>query len=249
MGEGTDVGLERRRLLDENMLAAFDDLKREGKARFLAVSSHGPNGMEELLMEVVNSGQYDVMMAAFNFMKFPKLPEVIKTAHAKDMGVIAMKTLAGARDMGVEAKAGSFEQAAFKWVLQHPEVAGLVVTIKRVADLDDYLPASGEVLTAADQRLLDRYAALYGQDYCRTGCGDCHGACPHGVQIASILRYQMYFDQYQEEKRAMAQYRELERGAALCLACDDQTCNTACPYGLPVSAKLRAAHETLSFAT
>jgi len=74
MGEGSDVEAERKRLLDENMLAAVDELKKEGKARYLAVSSHGPNAMESLLLEAVRSGHFDVIMPAFNFMKFPQVP-------------------------------------------------------------------------------------------------------------------------------------------------------------------------------
>jgi hypothetical protein len=203
--------------------------------------------MEELLLSAVESGHFDLIMAAFNFMKFPRLPEVIKAAHAKDIGVIAMKTLAGARDMTLDAQGAPFEQAAFKWVLKHPEVSALVVTMKRVSDLDSYLPASGRAMTIADWQTLDRYAARYGQDYCRTGCGDCQTVCPQQVPIASILRYQMYFEQYADEKRAMAQYAELEHNASTCLACGDRPCDSACPHGLPVSGKLLAAHESLTF--
>jgi hypothetical protein len=247
IGERSNVEEERKRLLDENMLAAFDELKEEGKARFLAVSSHGPNGMEDLLMTAVESGHFDLIMPAFNFMKFPRVPEVIKAAHAKDVGVIAMKTLAGAREMSLDAKGTPFEQAAFKWVLKHPEVSGLVVTMKRVGDLDNYLPASGEKFTTLDRFSLDRYTAEYGQQYCRTGCGDCLSSCPGQIPIASILRYQMYFDQYEDEKRAMAQYAELQQNVSSCIGCKDRACDSACPYGLPVSAKLLDAHESLSF--
>jgi aryl-alcohol dehydrogenase-like predicted oxidoreductase len=246
MGEKSDKEAERARLLDDNMLAAFDELKAEGKANYLAVSSHGPHHMEELMLEAVRCGHYDIIMPAFNFMKFPKVPDLLKEAAAKGVGVVAMKTLAGARDMDFDAKGAPFEQAAFKWVLNHPEVAGLVVTIKRVSDLDNYLPASGKALEKADLETLDRYAAQHGSDYCRTGCCDCHSACPAGLPIASILRYQMYFEQYEEEKRAMAQYSELERNAGICAGCSDAACNRACPYGLPVATKLQAAHRTLS---
>ncbi len=247
MGENSDLDSERRRLLDEDMLAAYNELKSEGKVRALAVSSHGPHGMEELLLEAVNSGHFDLIMPAFNFMKFPRVPEVIKAAKAKDVGVVAMKTLAGAKQMNLDSAGAPFEQAAFKWVLQHPEVAGLVVTMRKVSDLDSYLPASGEAITAADQQVLDRYASQFGRDYCRTGCGDCQDSCPLGLPIASILRYQMYFEDYGQEKDAMTQYAGLERNAALCQGCVDAPCNQACPYELPVSAKLRDAHRSLSF--
>jgi aryl-alcohol dehydrogenase-like predicted oxidoreductase len=236
---------ERERLLHEPMLAAFEELKQEGKARYLAVSSHGPYQMEQLLTDAVESGRFDFIMPAFNFLKFPKVPEVLRLAQAKGVGVVAMKTLAGARDAGVAASDVPFEQAAFKWVLKHQEVAGLIVTMKRVSDLDLFLPASGQAFTALDQQALDRYAALYGADYCRTGCSACEPACPLGVPIASILRFQMYFSDYGDQKRAMHEYAGLDRRAEVCEGCAAAPCVGACPFGLPVAAKLMAAHRDL----
>ncbi|MBF0462394.1 MAG: aldo/keto reductase [Magnetococcales bacterium] len=246
--KSTNVEEEQKRLLDDAMLAATEELKKAGKVRHLAVSSHGPNNLEPLLTTAVTSGHFDWIMTAFNFMKFPKLPDVLQLAAQHGVGVIAMKTLAGAKESGVEAGGVPFEHAAFRWVLKHPQVAGLVVTIKTVEDLNHYLQASGTPFTAQDQRALDRYAALYGQTYCRTGCGDCMGACPQGVDIANILRYQMYFADYGDEKRAMQSYASLTRSAASCLACQEPTCTAACAHGLPVANKLQAAHRTLSFA-
>jgi predicted aldo/keto reductase-like oxidoreductase len=246
IGELKDFERERSRLLDEEMLAATDELKRDGKVRYLAVSSHGPYNMERLVNEAVQSGHFDLVMLAFNFMKFPKVPDVLKEAKARGVGVVAMKTLAGARDMDLDPRGAVFEHAAFKWVLEHQEVAGLVVTMKRVRDIDLYLQASGQAMTSADRRTLDRYAALHGGDYCRTGCSDCETACPADVPVASILRYQMYFEQYGEEKRAMQSYAGLARNASACLSCASTPCMGACPNGLPVSRKLQAAHGSLT---
>jgi uncharacterized protein len=242
----TDFTREKKRLLDDNMLEATESLKKAGKIRYLATSSHGPNNMEKLLLEAVRSGHFDLIMPAFNFMKFPRVPELLQEAKQRGVGVVAMKTLAGARDSGAELEPGKFEQAAFKWVLSHPEVDGLIISIKSVRHLDDYLPASGGAFAGVDQQLLDRYAALHGDEYCRTGCGDCGPGCPEGVDIAAILRYQMYFENYGEEKRAMLAYAGLEKNAANCLDCADDGCSTSCTYGLDVGAKLRSAHRTLS---
>lgn len=246
IGEKPDLDAEKKRLLDDNMLAATETLKKAGKIRHLAVSSHGAHNMEALLTEAVNSGHYDLIMPAFNFMKFPGLTGLLTQAQAKGVGVIAMKTLAGARESGAQLDPGVFEQAAFKWVLKHPQVAGLVITIKSVNDLDNYLPASGQGFSAADQRALDLYASLHGQEYCRTGCGDCESSCAAGVPIASILRYQMYFENYGDEKRAMQEYAALPVNGAACATCTDAACAGSCPYGLAVPAKLAAAHRTLT---
>ncbi|MBF0320358.1 MAG: aldo/keto reductase [Nitrospirae bacterium] len=242
-----DKDKELKRLLDENMLSAFEALKKAGKVKFLAVSSHGPSNMEDLLMAAVNSGHYAMIMPSFNFMKFPKVPDVLKEAKKKGVGVVAMKTLAGAKDMRLDFKGADFAQSAFKWTLKHPEVNGLVVTMKSVGDLDNYLPASGKEYTALDERILDKYARTYGSSYCRTGCGLCEGMCANGVEIAAALRYQMYFIDYGMEKHAMESYASLTNKAEACLTCKLATCAGACPYGLPVAALLRETHKTLTF--
>jgi predicted aldo/keto reductase-like oxidoreductase len=117
--------------------------------------------------------------------------------------------------------------------------------MKRVSDLELFLPASGQAFTTLDQQALDRYAALYGSDYCRTGCSHCEPACPFGVPVASILRFEMYFSAYGDQKRAMHEYAGLERRADLCRDCAAEPCSAACPHGLPVAAKLQAAHRDL----
>ncbi|MBF0455418.1 MAG: aldo/keto reductase [Magnetococcales bacterium] len=246
IGERNQLDAEKRRLLDPNMLAAVESLKKAGKMRYLAVSSHGPYHLEELMLEAVNSNHFDLIMPSFNFMKFPRIPEVLKEAKKRGVGVIAMKTLAGARDSGVAFEPGVFEQSALRWVLHHEEVDGLVVTFKSVNHLNDYLPASGQVFTWNDQRHLDRYAALHGSNYCRTGCGECASSCPDWVDIAAILRYQMYFESYGDEKKAMVSYSNLDNNAEGCLGCEQPQCDSACRYGLAVGEKLRAAHRTLT---
>jgi len=242
-----DLEAERKRLLDEEMLEAAADLKRAGKIRFLGTSSHGPNNMEELLMTAVKSGHFDMVQPSFNFMKFPRLLEVMKEAQKRGVGVIAMKTLAGAKEMKVEGGESEFSHAAFKWVLKYPEVSGLIVTMKTVADLELYLKASGQEFTSADQRVLDRYARVYGREYCRTGCGECEGSCGGGVEIASIMRYRMYFREYGMEKKAMESYALLKNKAGSCSSCSDPVCVVSCPYGLAVKDMLCDAHESMSF--
>lgn len=238
---------ELKRLFSDELLAAVEKLKKTGKIRFLAVSSHGPDNMESLLFEAVQSGHYDMIMPSFNFLKFPRIPQLLKEAKKRGVGVIAMKTLAGAKDMDFDSKGSAFEPAAFKWVLSHPEVNGLVITIKRVSDLDLFLTASGEPFTASDQKVLDQYAQQYGKRYCRTGCSECESECSKGVSIATILRYQMYFNDYGMEKHAMKSYAGLQACAEQCLSCDSERCVSACPYELPVSDLLRDAHKTLTF--
>jgi predicted aldo/keto reductase-like oxidoreductase len=189
---------------------------------------------------------------AYNFANWPGLHEIFRDAHQRGVGVVAMKTLKGARHTQLAdftpSERESFAQAAFKWVLANPDVSGLVVSISHFDQIDEYLFASGRSLSEHDQALLEKYDRLVANDYCRPGCGACLPACPHGVAVDDVLRYQMYADAYGREKQAMRQYARLatERQAAHCLACP-APCQDACPHGLPVREKLVRAHQQLSW--
>lgn len=235
------------RLFSQNMLNAYHKLKKAGKVRNLAVSSHGPHRMEELMMKAVKSGLFDMIQLAHNFMKFPNIPEVIKEAGKRNIGVVAMKTLAGAKDMHLDPGDEPFAHAAFKWALKNRNIAGLIVTISNVRDLSHFVEASGRPFTARSQRTLDQYKLAYSKEYCRTGCGNCLSACPENVNIAGVLRHEMYFSDYRQEKRAMEAYAKMEPKADRCLACGKAPCEAACPYGLPVKELMGRANDTLSF--
>jgi predicted aldo/keto reductase-like oxidoreductase len=249
LGERGPKDIER--LKDPEMLAAVDKLKKQGKVRFLGCSSHGPHKPLECLRYAVESGHYDVIMPAYNIYKWPGLDAVLELARAKGVGVIAMKTLRGgkqARARGVLPK-GPFEHAAFKWVWSNEAVAGLVVTMRSVSQLEDYARASGGKLAATERAELTRMAALTSDSVCRIGCGDCMSRCSMGVSIPSVFRHDMYYTDYADVAKAKGEYADLLRigaSAAACLGCSNQTCVGACPHGVPIRDGMIAAHGRLA---
>src|ERR1051325_2342322 len=84
------------RLMNPNIHEAFDRLKETGKLRFLGVSSHTPH-LETVMRHAVDSGRFDVIMVAYNFQNWPDLTTIFHDAKQKGVGVVAMKTLKGAR--------------------------------------------------------------------------------------------------------------------------------------------------------
>ena len=164
--------------------------------------------------------------------------------------VIAMKTLKGAKglDPTILKGKGSFAQASFKWVLSNPAVSCLVVTMRDYEEINEYIKASGQKFSYNDKKVLYE-AASYLDKECQIGCTACEKACPDGVKISDILRYNMYFKNYDQEKHAMIKYSYLPESMRVkdCNSCDP-ICEKACPYGVSVKAKLIEAHENLSFA-
>ncbi|RMD82936.1 MAG: hypothetical protein D6815_07870 [Candidatus Dadabacteria bacterium] len=239
------------RLMAPNFHEAFDKLKEQGKARFLGVSSHTPE-LEKVMRKAVDCGRFDVIMVAYNFNNWPDLREIMKDAHERGVGVVAMKTLKGAyhtvlKDFEPNER-NSFTQAAFKWVNSNPYVSGLVVSISKPSQLDEYLYASGGTLSKDDLSLLDRYDALIAGRYCQPGCGECLSHCPASVPVDDILRYAMYFETYGAEKDAISYYaRLLERrgqGVESCLSCA-APCQAACPFGIAIRERLLSADRLL----
>ena len=102
--------------MDENVHEAFSRLKQEGKVRFLGFSTHTPN-LVEVVSTGIDSGRFDVMMLAYHHGLWAPVPELARRARSEqDMGVVAMKTLKGAKHRGLrdfQAHSESFSQAAF----------------------------------------------------------------------------------------------------------------------------------------
>ena len=253
------------RLRNPEFYAFTERAKEQGKIRYVGLSGHGGR-LIECLDVAIDSGKFDVMLVAYNFGQDPSfvqkltrrfdfiavnpdLPRVLRKAKAAGMGVIAMKTLRGARlnDMQPYQKDGAtFSQAAFRWVLSNDDVDALIVTMRSPSDIDEFLVASGGTkVTRRDEDLLHRYLTLNDGTYCRPLCDACEASCPENVQIADVLRHKMYFEDYGAERMAMERYAKLERNAAACAACTHQRCLGSCPYGLSVPDLTRQAHRLL----
>jgi len=240
---------DRPRLTDAPMLSAVAKLKEQGKIKFLGVTSHGPHCMEDCLIDAIDSGHFAMLMPAFNFMRHKRLGEVLQKAQEKGVGIVAMKTMAGAKEEDLyRYRQGETDlaSAAFKWVFTQPGVNGLVITMRTGADVDKFAAASGKRFTEEDRALLDRYGDEVSRQYCRTGCGDCLASCPHGVAVANILRYDMYFTAYRDQHNALRAFSNLpEAEKPLACAQCSGPCVDNCTYGLPVQERLLAAAERL----
>jgi hypothetical protein len=241
--------------------------KAAGKIRFTGMSGHGghlvpclDHAFDHDLVDVVlvgyNFGQdpsfAQRFTAGFDFVAVqPDLPRVLAKGKAKGVGVVAMKTLRGAKlnDMRpYETSGGTFAQSAFRWVLASPNVDALVVSMTSIAQVDEYLGASGAGPPGrADARLLDRYEAAHGATQCRYGCSSCADACPAGVSIPDALRVRMYAEDYAAPSLARDAWRALGPASAeACLSCADPVCAGACPYGLSIPTLTRRAATALA---
>ena len=233
--------------------------KEQGKIRFRGMSGHGSR-LVPCLDYALEQDLVDVVLVAYNFGQDPDffsrlkqglhfsdiqpgLPRTLYKAKQRNVGVIAMKTLMGARRNDIrpfERDGGTFAQAAFRWVLSSPYVDGLVVSMSSREDIDEYVGGSGvSKITEYEIRLLEHYLALNGSRYCRHGCDVCIDICPKNVEISEVLRTRMYASDYGNYELGKADYMSIHADASACVSCLNQPCINVCPVGIPISAWTR----------
>lgn len=248
-------------LANEEVLAAFDQLKKDGKIRFTGVSCHVDP--VRVLTPAIQSGKYDVINVAYNaysgdqvengkvyddYLARSGIEKVIALAKENDVGVVAMKTMAGGDRQNLEAfktEGVSIPQAKLKWVLQNDAVAAIITEMVNFDILDENLAVSGVDMSSTERKVLSEYVKATSEDYCRM-CGTCLRHCPLEIAIPDIMRYAMYHDGYGKTDVARREYRRLPvantfLGCNLCGRCE-----TICPYGLQIVRKLRNAHQMLA---
>jgi aryl-alcohol dehydrogenase-like predicted oxidoreductase len=247
IGRNSD-GIGVGRLDNPEMLEAWEVVKKAGKARFLGASGHDPDLMD-IMHHAVDKGPFDVVLCRYSFLDFPQQNQLIASAKQKGVGFIAMKTLAGAKGADLDRfrdRHVTFKQAALKWVLSNSGVSNLIISITNTRQVDEYVAAAGQPLTAGDHEILDDYARTFSTQVCRFD-GACLPACPEDVRIADILRFSMYYHEYGQQERAVESYARLvaaER-AAHCLHCSG-FCEQACSYELPVKTLMLKADRALA---
>ena len=165
------------------------------------------------------------------------------------MGIVAMKTLKGAKHRGLldfASYAEAYSQAALKWTLSNPNVSSAIISFFEPQHVEEYLYASGKTLDPGDLAVLDRYDELTAGTHCAPHCGACLDSCPVGLPIDDVLRFRMYFEDYGWEKEGMQQYAKLgAANASACASCP-APCANSCPLQIDIRERMAEAHEQLT---
>ena len=229
-------------------IQAFDRLKAEKKVRWLALSKHGGN-TPEVLTAAMESGLFDAIQPAVANCG-DQFEQVLKVAQAKDVGVICMKTGAGAKGkQPAFAKFGDPEkpfQTYCRYLLSLPGVTSIVCFTKNMDHLRENLGASSQPLTRNESEAIRLALARSPADYrdC-VGCGQCHAACG-GLTVAEVMRYRLYAEDYGDRDTARTLYRQLPADWQEAVASGQGISDASCPYGLPLVAELKRAHQWLA---
>jgi predicted aldo/keto reductase-like oxidoreductase len=86
-------------LKNEGFHAATEQLKKEGRLRFIGVSNHGSQfwprasqePMEKIFLAAAEDGRFDVVLMAYNFLKDDRSERVLEVCSQKNIGTTLMK--------------------------------------------------------------------------------------------------------------------------------------------------------------
>ncbi|HLF35270.1 MAG TPA: aldo/keto reductase [Cyclobacteriaceae bacterium] len=228
---------KRESVFFEPLMRAMDDLRKSGKTRFIGIATH--SFCDEAIRAAADAGIYDVVMTAYNFKneKDNKLKEAIDYAVKAGLGIVAMKTTAGAY-WDRERKVPVNTHAALKWVLQNENITSVVSGMTGYEELEKNLLLNNDYKLTREE-LTDLKLAFQNPSpglYC-TQCHQCVRQCRKGLDIPNLMRGYMYAYGYRNFPTAK---KALSISGIDSLSCSEcRSCTVQCSRGFDVPGKIR----------
>ena len=195
----------------------MEDFKRQGMIRHIGITAHKIGVAEE----AVESGLYETLQFPFSYLSSEREQSLASKCAEKNMGLIAMKSLAG----GLITNS----RMAFAFAYQFDNVLP-IWGIQRMHELEEWLAFMDEPVVMDDEiaALIEKDKKQLDGEFCR-GCGYCM-PCPQGITINQCARMSLMI------RRApsavwLSEYwqKEMEK-TQTCLHCGK--CSSKCPYEL-----------------
>ncbi len=200
-------------------LEALQKARDEGLIRHIGITSHSL----DLLDYAIDDGLFETLMVCYSFLE-PKAEEkVIPKALAKDMGVIAMKSLSG----------GVIENCrlAIKYALA---MKGTIiipgVESKELFDRNWDVFLEGGIVTDEETEEIRAFREQFGKQFCRR-CDYCQ-PCPEEIQIQMVLGIKSIVKRMGPAILKGGRQKDAVDQARNCTACGQ--CMERCPYDLPI---------------
>lgn len=229
-------GAKREFVMYEPVVEVLKKIKSEGKAKYLNLATHSFE--PEAIRAAADAGIYDVVTVGYNFRKtnLNEMEAAMKYAAEAGLGIVAMKTMAGAY-WDKERTRPINTQAALKWVLRNENVH---TTIPDIANFDhlekDLAVMANPELTEDELKDLqiredDTSLGLYCQQ-----CNKCLDQCREEIDIPTLMRSYMYAYGYRNLSLAGRTAKLVSTERIPCIDC--AKCTVDCTMGFNVKEKV-----------
>lgn len=228
----------RESVFHKSMIKAFETIKSEGLAKYTGIATH--RNEPEAIRAAVDVGIHDVIMTSYNFHKTNSedLEDAIKYAAEAGLGIIAMKTMAGAFWDGERTKPIN-TRAALKWVLQNEHIHTTVPDCSNHDQLVQNLEIMADLKLTEEEKkdLKTPSGELTSGIYCQQ-CGECLPQCPKGVDIPTLMRSYMYAFGHRNLPHAKHSMSITGLKRNPCSECAN--CDINCKMGFDIKKKIEA---------
>lgn len=210
----------------ESSYAGLLEARKKDMIRFMGMTSH----RLEVALEAAKSGWYDTVQFPLSFLSSSSELELIKVCREHDVGLIAMKALAG----GLITDA----RTSFAFLRQFDNVVP-IWGIEKIRELEEFVameksppPMDGEI-----KELMEKDREDLSGGFCR-GCGYCM-PCPVGIPINDAARMHLLLARFNPANILTEEWKEKMELITECQECGH--CTENCPYGLEPPELLRKA--------
>jgi len=198
-------------------------LKKEGRVRFIGVSTH--KNEPEVIDAMIKDGFWDMVLTAYNF-KMDHVDEMnaaLERANQANLGVVAMKTMAGGF-LDREKTKPIDTTAALKWAMNNPNVHTSIPGMTTFDQLEKNVTVMKDLNMSGEEKEHLQLASVETGMFC-TGCRVCLPACRKSLNIPDYMRAYMYTYGYSNLEKAHTLLSDIGDGANPCGDCTDCTVN------------------------
>jgi predicted aldo/keto reductase-like oxidoreductase len=227
---------KRESALFEPILKALEKAKKEGKTRFVGLTTH--RNEPEVIQAAIDSKLYDVVLTAYNFRQkhYAEVRNAISKATQAGLGIVAMKTMGGNVGGSYAAQEKIDAPAALKWALQDPNVHTVIAGFTTFDQMNlDLSVMENLALSKVEKAHLQRAASVAGL-YCQ-GCEQCLPQCPQRLPIPDLMRAYMYVYGYRNIRAAQDLILSLNFPLQVCENCS--SCSVGCLNRFNISERVR----------
>ncbi len=204
-----------------------DKALREGKIRFLGITSHNL----QMAIKLAKTGLFSCVQFPFNLIEQEAKDELHQYCREKGIGSIVMKPFGG----GVIDNAA----VAFKYLRQFPDIIPIpgFDSVKSIDEIISIYQHQNDI-TGHDLELMEKYRQELGRVFCRR-CEYCQ-PCPNGVIITPAMGYPVVAGRM-SPKVSVEFLKVPMESTKLCEGCG--VCMQKCPYDLPIPDLLKKNYD------
>ncbi len=251
-------GSKWREMKEMGVVKRLEELKEEGKIRYLGFSFHDSY---EAFEEIINARDWDFCQIQLNYMDVNEQAGMkgYKLTEEKNIPLVIMEPVKGgmlanyggdiAEVFHTVNKDASFASWALRWIGSLPNVKVVLSGMTTMEQVEDNLKTFGDFkpMTEEEQAVVDKVVEILNnrvQNGC-TGCSYCM-PCPAGVNIPKNFRIWNTYHMYQNYNTVKWNWEhempDNER-ANKCIECGK--CEAICPQALNIREDLKRVQADL----